>query len=68
LDLGVLEISAPSLICLKAGPVFRAIFWAGAYLNVEERGAYSDNATLPCHYPTLNKLDGNLQKHNHVSR
>jgi hypothetical protein len=41
LDLGILEISGPS-ICLKAGTVFRAIFWAGAYLNVEERGAYSE--------------------------
>jgi len=67
LDLGVLQVSAPS-IRLKAGTVFRAIFWAGAYLKVEERGAFSENAPLPSHYPTHNKLDGNLQKHNHVSR
>jgi len=29
---------------------------------VEERGAYSENAPLPSHYPTHNKLDGNLIK------
>jgi hypothetical protein len=61
LDLDVLEISAPSSICLKAGPIFRTIFWADAYLKVEARGAYSENAPLPRHYPTHNKLDGNLQ-------
>jgi len=50
LDLGVLEISNPS-ICLKTGTVFRAIFWVGAYLKVEERGVYAEQCPTPQSLP-----------------